>query len=61
MDRDATILRPNNAVVVKIQYSQGDMTRPCELYYLSGNIFSRVLLRTAIDTEKERSTMSRGM
>lgn len=38
MDGDATIQTPNNTVIAIIRYSQGNMTRPCELYYPSGNI-----------------------
>ena len=61
MDGDATIQAPNNAVIAKIRYSQGNMTGPCKLYYPSGNILLRIPLRTAIDMEKERSTMNKGM
>ena len=61
MDGGATIQTPNNTVIAIIRYSQGNMTGPCELYYPSGNILLRIPLRTAIDMEKERSTMNKGM
>ena len=38
-DGDATIQSPENVIIAKFKYSEGNMTGPCRLYYPSGILF----------------------